>query len=360
MQRGRLIHILLMTMLTAVVLLPVMNDTGKGEGAPESVTLETNYGTIVFELYPEEVPVTVANFVDYVEADFYTNLIFHRVIDDFMVQGGGFYRDSNDDMVQKTPIYSPIPLEIDPDLRHLDGSVAMARTSDPNSATSQFYICDGSQAFLDDEYAVFGKVTSGMNVVREIALVPTHSEGGQSDVPVDDVIIETMSVSYSSSQPSDNTGAPSVVSTTPANGDGGILVTTDVFIQFSESINISSLRSNDLTCTPGMDFEFSWSDSDRGLMLTPYKKFDYNTEYTLTVTSGFEDMGGNRMTDYQFSFRTQQESAADATGDGTGASTDDSGSSGADSGLELDTWMILAIVGVVLIVMVLLVIIKTA
>lgn len=107
------------------------------------------------------------------------------MIDDFVIQGGGFYPNGN---MKESP-YGPINLEIHPELRHDDGAVAMARTSDPNSATSQFYICDGPQHFLDDNYAVFGKVTEGMEVVRAIAEVKTGSRYGHQDRPLEDVVI---------------------------------------------------------------------------------------------------------------------------------------------------------------------------
>ena len=162
---------------------------------PVVVIEVTNYGAIVLELYNNKnVQLTVQNFLDYVRRDFYDGLIFHRVIDDFMIQGGGFYPD----MTQKTipPDMMSIPLEIDPTLRHQDGSLAMARTNDPNSATSQFFIDDGDQPQLEpggvDQYgyAVFGQVVGGMNIVQQISSVQTHTDGYYDDVPVNDVIIE--------------------------------------------------------------------------------------------------------------------------------------------------------------------------
>ena len=150
--------------------------------------IATNYGNITFCMYPEIVPITTDNFIDYVNADFYTDLLFHRVIDDFVIQGGGFYRDSGN-LTEEPVLYPPIPLEISPELRHTDGAVGMARLTDPDSATCQFYICDGAQPFLDDQYAVFGHVISGMDVVMAIASLPTHAEGIHADVPDDDVII---------------------------------------------------------------------------------------------------------------------------------------------------------------------------
>ena len=141
--------------------------------------------TIIFELKEADAPNTCANFKKYVQDSFFDGLIFHRVIDGFMIQGGGFYPD----LTQKPPTYSPIALEISPNLRHIDGAVAMARTNDPNSATSQFYICDGPQSSLDDNYAVFGQVVSGMDVVRAISAVQTTTSGGMSDVPASTVSI---------------------------------------------------------------------------------------------------------------------------------------------------------------------------
>jgi len=157
------------------------------------VQIETNKGAIKIGLYDDKAPITTANFIKYVNDSFYDGLIFHRVMDDFMIQGGGFYPD----LTQKTPTYPSINLEIKPELKHVDGAVAMARQgedmTDPmyfNTATSQFYICDGAQPSLDGYYAVFGQVIEGMEVVRAIAAVPT-----QENVPVEDVIIIGVTIS---------------------------------------------------------------------------------------------------------------------------------------------------------------------
>jgi cyclophilin family peptidyl-prolyl cis-trans isomerase len=145
------------------------------------------YGVIVIELYEHvgEIYDTIQNFLQYVQMNFYDNLIFHRVIDDFMIQTGGFDKD----MHQKQPPFPPIPLQVTDELRHVDGAVAMARTDIPNSATSQFYICDGPQSGLDGSYAVFGQVVGGMDIVRKISRVDFHDEAGHKNVPVDDIII---------------------------------------------------------------------------------------------------------------------------------------------------------------------------
>jgi cyclophilin family peptidyl-prolyl cis-trans isomerase len=153
----------------------------------------TTAGKIIkFELYESEAPITCENFKKYANDGFFSGTIFHRVIDGFMIQGGGF----TPDMTQKPTTYPPISLEISPNLRHEDGSVAMARTNDPNSATSQFYICDGPQPSLDDNYAVFGKVVQGMSVVRDISTVTTDTlPNGQADVPVSTVLIQSIIIS---------------------------------------------------------------------------------------------------------------------------------------------------------------------
>lgn len=144
------------------------------------VRIETSMGVIRVRLDQEHAPVSVANFLQYVRSGFYDGTIFHRVIDDFMIQGGGFTHG----MVRKQT-RPPITLEISPALTHVDGAVAMARTSDPNSATAQFYICDGAQPRLDGQYAVFGQTIDGMDVVRAIASTST----GPGDVPRADVVL---------------------------------------------------------------------------------------------------------------------------------------------------------------------------
>ena len=153
-----------------------------------------DYGSIVVELYNSQVIRTVNNFLEYVRQFFYNGLIFHRVMDGFVIQGGGFDTNLN----EKPTLYPPIPLEIDSSLTHVDGALAMARTNDPDSATCQFYICDGPQHSLDDAemqkvgsrgYAVFGQVIGNLEIVRKISQVPVHTENGMENVPVNDVII---------------------------------------------------------------------------------------------------------------------------------------------------------------------------
>ena len=159
------------------------------------VTMVTSMGTIVLDLNPNAAPRTVTNFLQYVSSGFYSNLIFHRVIPGFVIQSGGFMTG----MSPVNPPYASINLETPNGLSNLTGTLAMARTSDPNSATSQFYINVADNTNLDyvdsnnPGYAVFGKVLTGLDVVNAIAKVPTQSVGGYSDVPVSDVNIISVS-----------------------------------------------------------------------------------------------------------------------------------------------------------------------
>lgn len=161
------------------------------------VTLHTNHGAIKLELYPEQAPKTVENFLRYVREGFYAETLFHRVIKGFMIQGGGF----NLEMVQKST-HEAIENEADNGLKNEKGTIAMARTQDPHSATSQFFINVADNEFLNFKnesvggwgYCVFGKVVEGMDVVDEIAQVYTTQAGFHQDVPKDDVIIEKATV----------------------------------------------------------------------------------------------------------------------------------------------------------------------
>jgi cyclophilin family peptidyl-prolyl cis-trans isomerase len=152
--------------------------------------IDTSKGMIITELFFDKVPNTVINFIDLAKADFYDGLVFHRVIDDFMIQGGGFEQDGS----RKESPFGTIDLEINEEVRHVDGAIAMARTNEPNSATSQFYICDGAQSYLDDDYAAFGVVIYGMDIVRSIASVETTTKYGMQDWPVKNVIIESIEI----------------------------------------------------------------------------------------------------------------------------------------------------------------------
>jgi peptidyl-prolyl cis-trans isomerase B (cyclophilin B) len=161
------------------------------------IHINTSHGTIILELYPDKAPKTVANFLQYVRERFYDGTIFHRVIDNFVIQGGGF----EPGMVQK-PTHAPIPNEADNKLRNVRGTVAMARTRDPNSATSQFFINVADNNFLNYSestaegwgYCVFGKVIEGLHVVDRIKGVPTQDRLGFKDVPMTDVMIISVEI----------------------------------------------------------------------------------------------------------------------------------------------------------------------
>ncbi len=161
------------------------------------ITLHTNFGDIKLELNHDKAPVTAANFKQYAEDGFYNGTIFHRVIDGFMVQGGGF----TEDMAQKET-RTPIENEADNGLSNDTGTIAMARTMDPHSASAQFFINVKDNGFLNHTgknsqgwgYCVFGKVVEGMDVVEQIKSVKTGTRSGHQDVPTSAVVIETVTV----------------------------------------------------------------------------------------------------------------------------------------------------------------------
>jgi len=162
--------------------------------ANPQVELKTNLGEIVIELNAELAPKTVANFLRYVQDGHYNGTIFHRVIQGFMIQGGGM----NETFTEK-PARAPIENEASNGLKNEIGTVAMARTNDPHSARAQFFINVANNGFLDFRapdsknwgYAVFGKVIKGMDVVQKIEKRPTHTRGMHADVPIDSVVIES-------------------------------------------------------------------------------------------------------------------------------------------------------------------------
>lgn len=166
-------------------------------GAAPQVKLETSMGDIVIELNQEKAPNTVANFISYVEDGFYNGTIFHRVIENFMVQGGGF-----DENFEQKKTKAPIENEADNGLSNKRGSIAMARTNDPHSATAQFFINTVDNDFLDFRgkapsgwgYAVFGEVIEGMDVIDKIRKVKTTMRGPHQDVPAENVVIIKASV----------------------------------------------------------------------------------------------------------------------------------------------------------------------
>lgn len=161
------------------------------------IVFKTNYGDITVELDFEKAPISAANFLEYAQSGFYDNTVFHRVIDNFMIQGGGFETG----LTQKSA-GKPIINEADNGLTNDVGTLAMARTSDPHSASSQFFINVADNTFLNHKnktaqgwgYAVFGRVSAGMDVVNKIKQCKTTSLSGHQDVPVDEIVITATTV----------------------------------------------------------------------------------------------------------------------------------------------------------------------
>jgi peptidyl-prolyl cis-trans isomerase B (cyclophilin B) len=178
--------------LTMLALITVTGTSARAQRRNPLVKLETSMGEITLELYPDKAPATVANFLQYVREGFYDGTIFHRVINGFMIQGGGL--DAN---LNPKPTRAPIKNEADNGLANLPYTVAMARTSDPDSATSQFFINVADNKFLNHTaktpqgwgYAVFGQVVGGRAVVDQIKAVPTGDREGYQNVPLTPVVI---------------------------------------------------------------------------------------------------------------------------------------------------------------------------
>lgn len=160
------------------------------------ITLHTNFGDVKLQLNAEKAPLTVANFMKYVDDGFFDGTIFHRVIDGFMIQGGGFTADMNQKRCGE-----PVKNEASNGLSNRTGTIAMARTSDPHSATAQFFINVNDNTFLDFKsettqgwgYCVFGEVVEGMDVIEKIKAVSTGNRGMHQDVPLEAVVIEKVS-----------------------------------------------------------------------------------------------------------------------------------------------------------------------
>ena len=188
MQRRRFIA----TLSTVFAIICFFKTTGYAMSNP-IVEMKTNYGTVTMELFADKAPKTVENFLRYVDEQFYDETIFHRVIDGFMIQGGGF-----DVTFNQKGTHAPIENEADNGVANAEGTIAMARTGDPHSATAQFFINLKNNTFLNHTgknphgwgYAVFGKVTDGMDVVNTIKGVDTGVRSMHADVPKQDVLIE--------------------------------------------------------------------------------------------------------------------------------------------------------------------------
>jgi len=192
----KLIRIVLAFLLVGLCVLPAQAaSTPETKGKMKMVKLHTNQGTITLQLDTEKAPLSVQNFLDYVNSGFYSNTIFHRVIPNFMIQGGGF-----EPGLKQKPTNAPIKNEAANGLKNDIYTIAMARTGDPHSATAQFFINTKNNSFLDYPgqdgwgYCVFGKVVEGKEVVDAINKVKTGTSGFYQDVPKEDVIITSAEV----------------------------------------------------------------------------------------------------------------------------------------------------------------------
>ena len=191
MRTQRSLPAILLGVVAVMLSTVLIGDDSQGE--TRIVTLTTTLGAIELRLDGGSAPGTVSNFIAYIEGGHYDGILFHRVIPNFMIQGGGMRVG-----LVENPTRAPIKNEADNGLKNLRGTIAMARTQDPHSATAQFFINLKDNSFLDHTekspagwgYAVFGQVISGMDVVDQIASVETGSVGYHEDVPIDDVIIE--------------------------------------------------------------------------------------------------------------------------------------------------------------------------
>ncbi len=180
---------MLKSLLFSVIIVLTFAAKSWAEASNPVVNMQTNLGSITLELFPEQSPETVKNFLSYVDEGFYEGLIFHRTIVGFMIQGGGF----NKDLVLKEP-KDPVINESQNGLSNKAGTIAMARTRHPHSATSQFFINAVSNRNLDAQgsrfgYTVFGRVTEGMDLVMKISRLPTAPKGMHRDVPVEPIVI---------------------------------------------------------------------------------------------------------------------------------------------------------------------------
>lgn len=178
---------------------PAQTPSNPFEKEMPSAIIHTSEGDITVELYEDQAPISVENFLDYARKGYYAGTIFHRVISGFMIQGGGFTED-----LERKPTGDPIRNEADNGLSNKRGTLAMARTSDPHSATAQFFInVTDNSASLDHRgkqsgrtwgYAVFGEVTDGMDIVDKIRFAPTQVRGSYQDVPVEPIVIKSVEI----------------------------------------------------------------------------------------------------------------------------------------------------------------------
>src|SRR4030042_2957721 len=185
--------LILIVIVIAVVAVVVSQNllNPKSDNVPEGnpvALFDTDYGTFKVELFQDKMPETVDNFVKLVNDGFYNGVIFHRICDNFMIQGGGYYSNGT----RKTSPYGNIPFETS-DVKHVDGAISMASTGAKVGGAAEFFICDGAQTFLDGNYAAFGVVIEGMDVVRTIAAQPQDDGGGDgTGRPITDIVVNNI------------------------------------------------------------------------------------------------------------------------------------------------------------------------
>lgn len=192
------IILLILSLITLIALIPTPSFAEEKQPDKIKVNIKTGAGDIILSLNPQAAPKTVNNFIAYVKAGFYDGTVFHRVIKGFMIQGGGL----DEKLKEKKGGFAPIQNEADNGLQNLRGTIAMARTNDPNSATSQFFINTVDNDFLNHQnktmqgwgYCVFGKVEKGLDIVDKIETVATTSYGHHQDVPIVPVKIEKVDI----------------------------------------------------------------------------------------------------------------------------------------------------------------------
>ena len=198
MKTRSIICLIMITAIITLSALPISADGKKGKQEHSMVYVKTTMGNFTIELFDDKAPITVENFLNYVDKKFYNGTIFHRVKSEFMIQGGGFTED-----MRKKDTAPPIKNEAANGVKNLKYTIAMARTGAPHSATSQFFINVNDNTFLNHTnkgggwgYCVFGKVTKGLDIVNQIKAVPTHfhPQKGMKDWPVEQVVIEKITI----------------------------------------------------------------------------------------------------------------------------------------------------------------------
>ena len=256
------------------------------------ILFETTLGNIIIELFENDAPLTTANIKQYVQDGFYDGTIFHRVIDGFMIQGGGF----ESGMVEKDT-RDPIENEASSGLANNRGTIAMARTSDPHSATAQFFINISDNDFLNFKsettngfgYSVFGRVYDGLEIVDAIKTVETTSRGGHSDVPVDDIILEKATVV-----------SPFTAASSPAFPDsasspvGGINTLTVIVNLFGNVMLLKDLEETVTETSHSIEYDgqsFAYSEID-SIITTVVRNNEFTAEFAQEITDAYPSSAG--------------------------------------------------------------------